>query len=82
MQSETRTEQTIDLIERVARALKPQAFKIYDAGYPSGLRANWLAETAFRNAEKNVKRARKDAEIAVKIVQETQNADHHIPSYT
>ena len=59
-----------DLVEYVARALRPQAFKIYDAGYPTEIHSNVLALMAFRNAEKNVKRARKDAGIAIKATQD------------
>jgi hypothetical protein len=61
----TDTPQRTDLVESVARALKPAAFRIYDEGYPAA--SNIIRVTAFLNAEKNVKRARKDAEIAVKV---------------
>jgi hypothetical protein len=49
-------------IEAAARAMKPSAFSVFDRGYTC---QNYLAERAFLNAEKNVKRARKDARLAL-----------------
>lgn len=51
-----------ELIERVARALEPSAFATYDRGATV---QNLLAEVAFLNAEKVIKRARKKAGIAL-----------------
>lgn len=43
------------MIEAAARAMKPSAFDVFERGYTC---QNIIAETAFLNAEKNVKRAR------------------------
>lgn len=51
-----------EVIERVARAMEPRAFETYDRGATV---QNFLAEAAFLNAEKVVKRARKKAGIAI-----------------
>jgi hypothetical protein len=65
------SKETTDLIERVARALKPAALRVFDEGYP--VASNIIAVTAFLNAEKNVKRARKDAAIAIAICRGDRN---------
>lgn len=53
---------TDEMVERGARAMKPNHFAIYDAGFPA---MNFVEQTRFLNAEKVVKRARKDARAAI-----------------
>lgn len=57
---------TPEQIEAAARAMKPRAFGIYDKGYTN---RNWFDERAFINAEKVVKRARKDAALALEAAE-------------
>ena len=57
--------------ERLARALESSAFEVFDRGYTC---QNALAETAFLNAEKNVKRARKKAVAALRALREPTEA--------
>ena len=57
-------------IEAAARAMKPTHFAIYDQGY---MAQNYFAERAFLNAEKVVKRARKDARLALEAADRVTN---------
>lgn len=52
----------IEMVERVARAMEPSAFAVYDLGATS---QNVYDNRRFLNAEKIVKRARKKATIAI-----------------
>lgn len=60
-------------IEAAARAMKQRHFEIYDRGYTA---QNYFAEKAFLNAEKVVKRARKDARLALEAAEKVQAAEH------
>lgn len=46
--------------------MKPSYFAIFDRGYTA---QNFLAERKFLNAEKVVKRARKDARLALEAAE-------------
>ena len=53
---------TEEEVEAVARAMEPRLFAIFAKGYTN---QNYLAERAFLNAEKVVKRTRKKATAAI-----------------
>lgn len=53
-------------IEAAARAMRSNHFGIFDHGPGSG---SYFQECAFRNAEKVVKRARKDARLALEAAE-------------
>lgn len=50
-------------VEKAARAMRPNHFTIYDAGFTA---ANWIDQQRFLSAEKEVKRARKHAAAGIR----------------
>lgn len=69
---------TEEEVEAAARAMKPSAFETFLRGYTC---QNYLAERAFLNAEKNVKRARKDARLALTAAEIVRSGDRTEPSH-
>ena len=61
-----------EMVERVARAMEPNAFAIHDRGYTRQdyWADSYPAERAFINAEKTVSRARKKARAAIEAMRE------------
>jgi hypothetical protein len=56
-----------EMIERMARSMAPSAFETYDCGYTN---RNAFENRAFLNAEKTVKKARRDAFRALAAMHE------------
>lgn len=58
-------EPTEEMVEKVARAMEPRAFEIYDRGYTQ---RNAFDTAAFLNAEQTVRKARRKAKAAIQAM--------------
>lgn len=61
-----------EMVERCARAMRPKHFATFDGGYTQ---RNVIEHMAFLNAEKIVKRARKDARACLTASRQQGNQD-------